>query len=273
MPSKLGIIAGGGALPVRVIEACRAKGRACFVLALKGHTDPKAVENVSHAWVRLGAVGAAIRLLHEAGVEELVLAGPVGRPSLASLRPDFRGARLLAKVGVASFSDDGLLRAVIAELEEEGFRVVGAEEVLDDLLTPKGVLGKWVPDKQAKTDIAHGIEVARAIGAFDVGQAVVVQQGIVLGVEAIEGTDALIARAGQLQRPGPGGVLVKIKKPQQEARADLPTIGLVTVRAAAKAGLRGIAVEAGGSLIIDRNEIVQASDAAGLFLVGVAVSS
>ncbi|MCE2510104.1 MAG: UDP-2,3-diacylglucosamine diphosphatase LpxI [Alphaproteobacteria bacterium] len=272
MPSKLGIIAGGGALPARVVEACRSKGRECFVLAFKGHTSPKTVENVPHAWVRLGAVGAAIRFLHEAGVEELVLAGPVGRPSLGSLRPDLRGARLLAKAGVAALSDDGLLRMAIRELEEEGFRVVGAEDVFDDLLTPEGVLGNIAPDALAESDIGYGVELARAIGAFDVGQAVVVQQGIVLGFEAIEGTDALIARAGALQREGAGGVLVKIKKPKQEARADLPTIGLATVKAAAAASLRGIAVEAGGSLIIDRDSVVAAADQAGLFLVGIRVA-
>ncbi len=272
MSNKLGIIAGGGALPARVVEACRSKGRECFVLAFKGHTDPKTVEAVPHAWVRLGAVGAAIKFLHEAGVEELVLAGPVGRPSLGSLRPDMRGARLLAKAGVAALRDDGLLRTAIRELEEEGFRVVGAEDVFDDLLTPQGVLGRVAPDAQAESDIDYGVEVARATGSFDVGQAVVVQQGIALGVEAIEGTDALIARTGSLQREGPGGVLVKIKKPEQDARADLPTVGIATVKAATQAGLRGIAIEAGGSLIIDRDSVIAAADAADLFLVGITVA-
>ncbi len=273
MPSKLGIIAGGGALPERVVAACRSKGRECFVLALKGHANPKTVADVPHAWVRLGAIGAAIRLLHNAGVDELVLAGPVGRPTLASLRPDVRGAKLLAKAGVAALSDDGLLRMVIQELETEGFCVVGAEDVFDDLLTPEGVLGKVSPDRLAETDISQGIEIARAIGSFDVGQAVVVQQGIVLGMEAVEGTDALIDRAGALRRDGPGGVLVKIKKPAQEARADLPTIGATTVEAAAKAGLRGIAIEAGGSLMIDRAAVVETADRCGLFLIGVTVPS
>ncbi|MBN4016500.1 UDP-2,3-diacylglucosamine diphosphatase LpxI [Rhodospirillaceae bacterium AH-315-P19] len=271
MPNKLGIIAGNGALPERIVEACRSKGRECFVLALKGHTNPKTVANVPHAWVRLGAVGAAIKLLHEAGVEDLVLAGPVGRPTLASLRPDVKGAMLLAKAGVASLSDDGLLRMAIKALETEGFCVVGAEDVFDELLTPEGVLGKLAPDRSAEADITRGVEIARAIGFFDVGQAVIVQQGIVLGVEAVEGTDALIDRAGRLRREGPGGVLVKIKKPTQEVRADLPTIGMATVQAVAKAGLCGIAVEAGGSLIIDRTRVIEAADRAGLFLVGIKV--
>lgn len=273
MPNKLGIIAGGGALPERVIQACRSKGRECFVLALKGHANPEIVANIPHAWVRLGAVGEAIRLLHAAKVKELVLAGPVGRPTLASLRPDIKGAKLIAKAGVAALSDDGLLRMAIGELEAEGFRVVGAEDVFDDLLTPPGVLGKFAPDSSAELDIDQGVKIAGANGFFDVGQAVVVQQGIVLGVEAVEGTDALIARSGGLQREGPGGVLVKIKKPTQEARADLPTIGVATIETAAKAGLRGIALEAGGSLIIDRASVVQAADHAGLFLIGIRVPS
>jgi DUF1009 family protein len=129
------------------------------------------------------------------------------------------------------------------------------------------------PDRQARIDIARGLAAAKAIGALDIGQAVIVQQGIVLGVEAIEGTDALIARIGPLQREGAGGVLVKVPKPRQERRIDLPTIGAETVEAAAKAGLRGVAVEAGGALVINRAKIVARADALGLFVVGVSAAA
>jgi DUF1009 family protein len=125
------------------------------------------------------------------------------------------------------------------------------------------------PDAEAESDIRHGLEVARVLGQADVGQAVVVQQGLVLGVEAIEGTDQLLARCGLLRREGPGGVLVKIKKPQQDRRADLPTIGLTTLEGARSAGLRGIAVEAGGTLILDRKKLAEEADKAGLFVIGV----
>ncbi|HMK67064.1 MAG TPA: UDP-2,3-diacylglucosamine diphosphatase LpxI, partial [Stellaceae bacterium] len=190
-------------------------------------------------------------------------------PSLASLMPDWRAAKFFARIGLRALGDDGLLSAIIKELELEGFRVVGIESILGGLLAPKGPLGRIEPDEQARADIARGLEVARALGALDIGQAAVVQQGIVLGVEAADGTDALIARAGSLRREGPGGVLVKIAKPGQERRADLPTIGVRTVEAAANAGLRGIAVEAGAALVVDRAAVAAAADGAALFVLGV----
>jgi DUF1009 family protein len=270
MAAKLGIFAGGGELPLRIIEACRAAERGVFVLAFEGAADPAVVSGVPHAWVRLGAAGEALRLLREQRVEEIVFAGGVKRPSLLSLRPDWRAAKFFARVGYRALGDDGLLTAVIREFEGEGFRVVGADTILGSALAPTGRLGRHAPDAQAEDDIALGFRIVRALGALDIGQAAVVQQGLVLGVEAIEGTDALIARCADLRREGPGGVLVKAPKPGQEPRADLPTIGRRTVDGAAAAGLRGIAVEAGASLIIDRAAVAAAADRSGLFVVGVA---
>lgn len=268
MAGKLGIIAGGGPLPARAIEICRRAKRPVFVLAFEGHTDRETVRDVEHVWTRLGAAGSAVELLHAAGVEELVLVGPIVRPSIAQLRPDLRTMHLLAKIGASALGDDGLLRAIIGVLEAEGFRVIGVDELLRDLLVPEGTLGRHEPDADAEGDIRRGFAVAKALGAVDVGQAVVVQQGLVLGVEAIEGTDALLARVATLRREGPGGVLVKVKKPAQEHRVDLPTIGVATVEHARVAGLRGIAVESGGGLIVEREAVIHAADAAGLFLVG-----
>jgi hypothetical protein len=256
MAPRLGILAGAGELPLRLVAACRAISRPVFVLAFEGIADVATVADVAHAWVRLGAVGEGMRLLRENAVEELVFAGAVRRPTLASLRPDWRAAKFFARIGAKALGDDGFLRAVIAELEGEGFRVVGVAGIL--------------ADAEAAADIAHGVTVAHALGRLDVGQAVVVQQGLVLGVEAIEGTDALIARCGALRREGHGGVLVKMTKPGQEHRADLPTIGPRTVAAAHAAGLVGIAVAAGSTLLIDRAAIAEAADRAGLFVFGVA---
>lgn len=272
MPAKLGIIAGEGDLPFRLVDACRTTGRPFFVVALEGHADPRLAQGVPHAWARLGAAGMTLRLLREAGVTELVMAGRVRRPSLTELRPDWRATRLFAKLGVRSLGDDGLLRAVTRELEAEGFRIVGVQDVFGSLLTPRGPLGRLQPDAGAERDIAHGIEVARRLGALDIGQAVVVQQGLVLGVEAIEGTDALIGRCGALRREGAGGVLVKMCKPQQDDRLDLPTIGVTTVERAHAAGLRGIAAQAGGTLTIDREAVARVADRLGLFVIGVDVS-
>ena len=271
MADKLGILAGGGDLPQRLVEACRAAGREVFVLAFEGHTEPETVRDVEHAWSRLGAMGGAIELLRKAKVSELVMAGPIRRPSLKELRPDLKGLQFLTKVGVESLGDDGLLRALVQALEDEGFRLTGVQDILSGAMAQAGALGRHQPDAQAERDIARGLAVAKALGAVDVGQAVVVQEGLVLGVEAIEGTDRLLARCGDLRRAGPGGVLVKVKKPGQEERADLPTIGPQTVGSAAAAKLRGIAVEAGGALIMEPARVAEAADRAGLFVVGVRV--
>jgi DUF1009 family protein len=266
----LGIIAGGGTLPAQVAAAGRAAGRAVFLVGLHGHAEPAVLAPYPHVLLRIGAAGAILAALREQGCRDLVLIGRVRRPSVAALRPDTDGARLLARIGRAMFSgDDGLLAAVIRVLGEEGFRVLGAHEVLGAALAPAGLLGRLAPDAAARMDIARGIAVAQALGAADVGQGCVVQQGLVLAVEAIEGTDAMLARAASLARPGPGGVLVKLVKPGQDRRADLPTIGPETVRAAAAAGLRGIAVEAGGTLLAERASLGGAADEAGIFLLGV----
>ena len=269
MVGKLGILAGAGELPRRMIEACRAADRDFFVLAFRDEADPAIFADVPHATIRLGAAGEGFRLLHEAGVDEIVFAGGLKRPTVMSLRPDWRAAKFFARIGYRALGDNGLLSAVIEELESEGFKVVGADTILGSSLAPVGAFGQVVPDEQAVADIAHGVAVARALGALDIGQAVIVQQGIVLGVEAIEGTDALIARCADLRREGPGGVLVKIAKPGQERRADLPTIGARTVAACSAAGLRGIAVEAGSTLVLDRAGIIAAADQAQLFVIGI----
>jgi DUF1009 family protein len=266
----LGVLAGGGALPGRVAAAAEAAGRAVFIVGFEGYADRAVLAPFRHAWARLGAAGRTLGLLRAAGCHEVVLVGPVKRPSLIDLRPDAEGARLLARIGRAAFAgDDGLLAAIVRVLAEEGFRVRGAHEILAEAVAPSGLLGRHAPDAQALADIARGIAVARALGAVDVGQGCVVQQGMVLAVEAAEGTDAMLARAGGLARPGPGGVLVKLVKPGQDRRADLPTIGPGTVRAAAAAGLRGIAFEAGGTLVADRAALIEDADRAELFLLGI----
>lgn len=269
-PSPLGILAGGGPFPGRVAAAAQAAGRPVFVVALQGFAERRVIGAFPHATARMGAAGQILGLLRQHGCHDVVLVGPVRRPSILDLRPDAEGARLLARIGRAAFAgDDGLLAAVVRVLGEEGFRVLGAHEILREAVGPAGLLGAAAPDAQAMDDVARGEAVLRALGAADVGQACVVQQGIVLAVEAIEGTDAMMARAGALARPGPGGVLVKLVKPGQDRRADLPAIGPDTIRGAAAAGLRGIAFEAGGTLLHDRPGCVAAADAAGLFLLGV----
>ncbi len=265
----LGIIAGSGGLPGRVIESCRAAGREVFVLALEGEADRAIVEPMPHVWCRIGGAATALDVLRAHGVVELVLAGGVRRPSLVALRPDWRAAKFLARAGYRALGDDGLLSAIVNELEREGFCIVGPDQLLGEAALPEGPLGLRRPDADALADIAHGMRLARAIGALDIGQAVVVQQGLVLGVEAIEGTDGLLRRCAELRRDGPGGVLVKAEKPGQEKRADRPTIGPRTVTLAAASGLRGIAAQADATIVIDRDEVIRLADQAGLFVVGI----
>ena len=251
----LGILAGGGPFPGRVAAAAVAAGRRVFIVALRGFAEADVVAPFDHAEARMGAAGEILGLLRARGCQDLVLVGPVKRPSILDLRPDAEGARIMARIGRAAFrGDDGLLAAVVRVLGEEG---------------PRGVMGRVAPDAAAFADIARAVEVVRALGRVDVGQGCVVQQGSVLAVEAMEGTDAMLARSAGLALPGPGGVLVKLVKPGQDRRADLPTIGPNTLRAAAAAGLRGVAFEAGGTLLTDRAACVAEADAAGLFLIGI----
>jgi DUF1009 family protein len=269
MPRRLGIIAGGGMLPARVAAAAHAAGRAVFIVGLEGFADPQSLAPWPHEMRRLGAATRIIASLRAHGCQDLVMIGPVRRPSLMDLRPDAEGAKLLARIGRAAFAgDDGLLAAVIRVLTEEGFRVIGAHEIMREVVAPVGVLTKAHPDAQAMADIQRGVQVVRLLGAADVGQGCVVQQGLVLAVEAIEGTDAMLIRAGGLRRDGIGGVLVKLVKPGQDKRADLPTIGAETVRHAAASGLRGLAFEAQATILAEREACLAAADAAGLFLLG-----
>ena len=266
---KLGIIAGAGEIPAHLIEACRAEGRDFFVLAFKGHAEPEMIGDAPCAWVRLGSAGAGFKILHEENVKDVIMIGGIKRPSLADLKPDWRAAKFFAKVGYKLLGDDSLLSAVVKEFESEGFNVIGVDEILKNLLAEEGIYGRIKPDEQAEKDISHGVKIAKGIGALDIGQAVVIQEGIVLGVEAVEGTDALLKRAGELKRKGLGGVLVKVKKPEQERRVDLPTIGVSTIKNAAAAGLRGIAIEADNALVVNKKAITECADSLGLFVVGI----
>jgi DUF1009 family protein len=272
MPLRaLGVLAGGGPFPGQVAAAARRAGRPVFIVGFEDFADPAVIAPYPHAYARLGAAGRILGLLRENAVQDLVLVGPVKRPGLLDLRPDLEGTKILARIGRGALfaGDDGLLAALVRVFAEEGFTVLGAHEIIAEALGPRGVLGAVAPDRQALADIARGVAILRAMGEADVGQACVVQLGCALAVEAIEGTDRMLARAAELALPGPGGVLVKMVKPGQDRRADLPTIGPRTLEAAASAGLRGVAFEAGGTLMTDRGACIEAADARGLFLYGI----
>ncbi len=267
---KLGIIAGSGSLPASLIRSCQQTGRPFCVVALKGHANPDLLPaGVPVKWIRPGAVGTGFAEMKRQKVQDIVLIGGVRRPSVKELCPDLRGLKFFAKVGMKALGDDGLLRAVIAEIESEGFKVVGIDEIMPSLLAGAGTMGKHKPTTEDKMDIERGVQVAKTLGQVDVGQAVIVQQGLVLSVEGIEGTGALIARTASLKRKGGGGVLVKVSKPTQERRIDLPTIGPDTVRSMASAGFKGIAVESGSVLVAEVQKTIALADELGIFLEGV----
>lgn len=266
----LGIIAGNGTLPKALVDVCRAEKRPFFVLALKKHTDKTwLTPDVPHAFVRIGSVGKAFRLLKKNHVREIVFIGGVRRPSFTELFPDWCGWRFLVSLGFRAWGDNHLLSAIIRRVEQEGFRVIGADSLVPSLLTPQGILTRQKPSKQDWDDIHHGFQTAQILGRADVGQAVIVQQGLVLAVEGIEGTAALIARTKALKRKGPGGTLIKVAKPQQDRRVDLPTIGPDTLQALFDAGFVGVALEAGASLLAEAEKTVQTADRLGLFIIGV----
>ena len=200
---------------------------------------------------------------------ETILIGTIRRPSLADLMPDLRTSAFFARIGLKSLGDDGILRALVKEIESENIRVVGIQDVLPDLLVKEGILTKHKPDKQALADIKRGSEVAMELGRLDVGQSVIVQQGLVLGVEGIEGTDKLIERCGTYQRKGSGAILIKLRKPQQDMRIDLPTIGTATIENLHQNGMRGIAVHAGNALIVDEENVIKLADKYGMFITGI----
>jgi len=265
----LGLIAGAGSLPRAVIKAAQSAGRPILVVAGPGQADAETLAMAPSFVTPLGKVGAIRKRLRAEGIEDIVMAGSVRRPSLREVRPDWLAAKLIAQAGYRAMGDDGVLRAIIKAVEGLGFKVLSVTDVIENPFIEAGVLGRHEPNAMAEADILRGVAVVRALGAVDVGQAAVVQQGIVLGVEAIEGTDELIRRSGQLKRKGPGPVLVKLRKLGQEERVDLPTIGPRTVESAKAAGFSGIAAEAGGCLLLDAEEVRQQADKVGLFVVGV----
>lgn len=269
---RIGILSGGGLLPHKLVQACDEKGIEVFVVGFEGQTDPTLIQGRNHLWTRLGATGQIIKTLKSHGIRDIVMIGAIRRPTIAELRPDFKTAEFFAGLGWASLGDDGLLGALKKFFQKEGFRIRGVQEFAQDLLAPEGPIGAFKPENDDWRNIDRGIEVSQQLGLIDVGQAVIVQEGIVLGVEAVEGTDNLIRRCKDLMRKGRGGVLIKTCKPQQDKSLDLPAIGKKTVELAAECGLSGIVIHAGQSLLVDAQEVAEVADKHKIFVIGVTLS-
>ncbi len=268
---KLGLLAGSGKMPVRIIESCRARGIEVCVVGLEPFAVEADFETLPHTMARMGEVGKILKWLRDHDVVDIVMAGGIKRPSLKELIPDWEGTKIIARLAMKKLGDDGLFRAVIGELESRGFRVRGIEEVVPEMMFHKGVYGKVKPSSEDMDDIRRGIEVAKALGAVDVGQAVVVQEGMVLAVEAVEGTDMMLSRAATVKKQGKAPIMVKIKKPGQDTRTDMPAMGIQTIEQLKKYGMGGIAVESGGILVIEQEEAIRLADESGIFVIGVEV--
>ncbi|MEH6489565.1 LpxI family protein [Hyphomonas oceanitis] len=274
MTAPLGLIAGLGDLPVSIAENAVQTGQGVYVLRLKGFEEPRLAAYPGDV-VGLGEVGKLYTLLKKAGCKDVLFAGIVKRPNFKDLKLDLRGAALLPKViAEAGKGDDALLRLLVREMEKQGFNVVGSDKVNAGLLAPSGLIAGPQPIETALADIKRGAHVVAALGDLDIGQGCVVCDGLVLAVEAQEGTDAMLARIATLPEAIRGtpnarrGVLVKRPKPGQERRIDLPTVGLSTVEHVAAAGLAGLAVEADGALMLGRDKMQAAAERLGIFIYG-----
>ena len=274
--SPLAIISGGGSLPFTVADAVRKRGRSVVLFAIRGFADPQRVAAYPYHWVAFGQFGSFCRAARREGCRDVVFIGSVVRPAFWQIRPDFKTLRLLPRIfGLFRGGDDHLLSGVARIFEEHGFRLIGAHEIAPEILMPEGVLGREQPSDRDRADIAKGLALLDAASSFDVGQAVVVADERVLAVEAAEGTDQMLARIAELRRSGRiaaasrCGVLVKAAKRGQDRRLDLPSIGPRTVEGAARAGLAGIAVVAGSTIVAEPERIARAADGEKIFVLGV----
>ena len=266
MNAPIGLIAGGGQFPLLFSEAAIARGRRVVAICHQNETAAELADRVDAAcWVKLGQLGKIIKFFRSKGVQETVFCGTITKTRIfKDVLPDLKGLTLWNKIDTRL--DDAILRAVAGVLEEEGIKVLASTCYLEHLFFPKGILTRKQPTNKQWEDIRFGWDIARQIGRLDIGQCVVVRDKTVLAVEAIEGTDAAIKRGGELA--GSDAVVVKVKKPDQDFRFDLPATGTTTI--ATLADVKGVvlAVEAGQSLVFDRDAMVAAADRAGIVIVG-----
>jgi DUF1009 family protein len=274
LDTPLGLVAGSGRLPRQVAKACVDTGRPLFVVRLRGFADAD-LSQFPGMDAGMGEFGKVFSALKRERCNVVCFAGAVTRPDFSTLKPDLRGLTAMpGLIAAARRGDDAVLRRVLWEFEREGFEIEGVHLAVNGMTMSEGSMGVMRPEARHAEDITRALQVARGIGKLDIGQGAVVADGLVLAVEAQEGTDAMLNRVARLPAEIRGsielkvGVLAKAPKPIQDRRVDLPTIGVVTVRNAAAAGLSGIVGEAGAVLVVDRAEVIAEADALGLFIYG-----
>jgi hypothetical protein len=267
---KIAIFCGSGKLPLAIIALCQQHSIPYVLVAFHDQTPEEIVKGHPHFWTHLGTVSYTLENLQHHHVKFIIFAGAIKRPSWSSLKVDYLGTQWLSQLLLKSWGDDQLLSFLSQKLESKGFPVIGLNQLgAADFFIPLGILSQKSPSKEALQDIELGKDILKKIGSLDIGQAIVIQQGMVLGVEAIEGTDALIERGGLLKRPGSPPILVKMAKPQQDLRFDQPTLGLSTLTFLKQAGFQGIALEAGTSILLEKEKFIAHCNDAGLFFIGI----
>jgi DUF1009 family protein len=264
---KVGVIAGAGYLPYHVVESCKEQKIPYTVIGLEDETTFDLFKDNIHSF-KVYAVTKIINKLKEEGVSHVVLAGKVRRADIARLLLDLKGAKLFAKIIKAGFADNNLLTVIIQFLEKEGFKIIAPEKLATDIVLSKGSLTKTKPDKASLEDIKAGMKILKGIAKFDVGQSLVIQSGLVLGVEAAEGTDELIKRCGEIKQAGHAPILLKISKPDQDKRVDLPCIGVDTIENAHQYGIQGIVAESGSTLVLDLENTLKLANKHKIFIYG-----
>jgi UDP-2,3-diacylglucosamine hydrolase len=274
--SPLAVICGGGSLPFAVADAVARRGRRVVLFGIQGWVDPQRIAGYRHHWASFGQFGWFCRVARAEGCREVVFIGSLVRPAIWRLRPDFETLRLLPRIlRIFRGGDNHLLSGIASIFEEHGFRLIGAHEIAPEILMPEGALGRERPGSRDHADIKKGLALLSATSPFDIGQAAVISDDRVIAIEAAEGTDHMLTRVAQLRESGQiagasgRGVLVKAAKRGQDRRLDLPSIGPQTIEGAKRAGLAGIAVTAGSTIVAEPDRIGVAADREKLFVIGV----
>jgi UDP-2,3-diacylglucosamine hydrolase len=264
----VGLIAGGGQFPLRVADGARAKGLQVVAAAHRGETDPTLSDRVDEiVWVKLGQLGQIIRAFKKRRIGRAVMAGTITKKRMfENILPDLRGLKVMSRLAV--FHDDDILRAVAEELLKEGIEIVHSATFVPELMAPEGCLTRKKPTKAEEEEIRFGWRIAKELGRLDIGQCVVVRKKTVLALEAMEGTDETILRGGALAREK--AVVVKVSKPNQDLRFDVPSVGLGTIEVMARVKAAILAVEAGKTLLFDRSEMIAYADKNGICITSLA---
>ena len=266
---KLGIIAGDGDLPIQIINECKRQKKDFIVILINGHGKEISKNYNPEYIMNLSKIGKAIKFAKTSNITDLVMAGRIKRPPLKDMLPDIWTAKFLTKYGGRIKGDNSVLTNLAKELEKEGFNILAPENFILKSLCPKGILGNHRPTVENKKDIEIGFKIAKNIGRNDIGQSLIIQNGLVLTVEAAEGTDSMIARSKTLKKGDSGAIFIKVIKPGQDERLDRPVIGINTIKYIHKSGLDGMALEANSVIILNLNEVINYADSNNLFIIGI----